>query len=142
MTNDAQPKVVDHMVDDVFTFNEHVIGLPSDLQLNPLTEGQVKWLDTFVREELSEFHEAVSKQDIVGMVDAVWDLIYGSMGTLKKMGLTREQATACFAAVHNANMGKKRGDKGRGSDEDATKPDGFVPPDEAIGLILFGGTGV
>jgi hypothetical protein len=34
-------------------------------------------------------------------------------------------------------MTKKRGNKGRGSDEDAVKPVDFVPPEDAIADILF-----
>ena len=44
-------------------------------------------------------------------------------------------------AVHKANMTKKRGAQAkRGNDEnDAVKPDNWLPPEEAIGAILFGG---
>jgi predicted HAD superfamily Cof-like phosphohydrolase len=129
---------MNQLIDQIFTFNEQIIGL-GDIEKNALTQKQYDWLRTFCLEELSELEEAFNAQDIVKMVDAVCDLIYGAMGTFKKMGLTREQVAACFSAVHAANMTKKRGDKGRGSDEDAVKPAEFVPPEQAIGLILFGG---
>lgn len=129
---------MNQIIDQIFTFNEQVIGL-GEVEKNALTVKQYEWLKKFCAEEVSEFEEAFVRQDIVGMVDAVGDLIYGAMGTFKKMGLTREEVAACFTAIHNANMTKKRGDKGRGSDEDAVKPADFVPPEEAIGLILFGG---
>lgn len=125
------------LINDIFTFNEVVIKTPEVVPLNALTEKQHNWTQTFVDEEQTELREAFEAQDIVKMVDAVGDLIYGSMGTLKKMGLTRQQTTAIFVAIHRANMTKQRGDKGRGSDEDATKPDNFVPPEETIGKILF-----
>lgn len=125
------------IIDQIFDFNEQIIGT-GDVPLNALTEKQHNWTQTFCVEELQELREAFEAQDIVGMVDAVGDLIYGAMGTFKKMGLTREQVGAAFTAIHAANMTKKRGDKGRGSDEDATKPPDFVPPEEAIGHILFG----
>lgn len=124
------------IIDQIFDFNERIIGT-GDVPLNALTEKQHQWAQTFCAEELAELREAFEAQDIVKMVDAVGDLIYGAMGTFKKMGLTREQVGAVFSAIHTANMTKKRGDKGRGSDEDATKPADFVPPEEAIGLILF-----
>lgn len=128
------------IIDQIFTFNEQIIGL-GDVEKNTLTQQQFEWTTKFVQEELTEFHDAFNAQDIIGMVDAIGDLIYGAMGTFKKMGLTREEVAACFSAIHTANMMKKRGNKGRGSDEDAVKPDDFVPPEEAIGLILFGGFG-
>jgi hypothetical protein len=125
------------IIDMVFEFNEKIIGL-GDVPIAPLTQKQYDWTQKFCREELDEFQEAFEAQDVVGMVDAVWDLIYGAMGTLKKLGLTRHQARAAFAAIHLANMTKKKGVTHRGSDEDAAKPADFVPPEEVIGMILFG----
>jgi len=126
----------DPLIRSIFDFNEQVIKTPAQLELNPLTQKQFDWTNTFVLEELREFKEAFEAQDIVKMVDAVGDLIYGAMGTFKKMGLSREQTVLCFMAIHKANMTKSRGDKGRGSDEDAVKPEDFVPPEEAIAKIL------
>lgn len=124
------------IIDLIFTFNEEIIGL-GDVELNPLTVQQFEWMTKFIQEELTEFHDAFNAQDLVGMVDAIGDLIYGAMGAFKKMGLKREHVRQVFAAIHAANMTKKRGNKGRGSDEDAVKPEGFVPPEEAISDILF-----
>lgn len=124
------------IIDLIFDFNEQVIGT-GDVDLNPLTQQQRDWTIKFVEEELTEFKDAYEHQDIVAMVDAIGDLIYGAMGTFKKMGLNREHVRQCFAAIHAANMTKKRGDKGRGTDEDAVKPPDFVPPEEVIADILF-----
>jgi hypothetical protein len=124
------------IIDQIFDFNEQVINLP-DVDLNPLTPMQWSWTNKFIEEELKEFNDGFGKQDIVAMCDAIGDLIYGAMGTFKKMGLSRAQVRAIFTAIHNANMTKKRGDKGRGTDEDAIKPEGFVPPEDAISEILF-----
>lgn len=127
------------MIDQIFDFNEQVIGT-GDVDINCLTEKQFQWTNVFVQEELQEFADAFRKQDAVGMVDAILDLIYGSMGTMKKMGLTREQVRLCLTAIHEANMTKKRGVVAtRGGDEDATKPADFVPPEARIAHILFGG---
>lgn len=124
------------IIDQIFDFNEQVINL-GEVEFNTLTQKQFDWTVKFCEEELQEFREAYEKQDLVGMVDAVGDLIYGAMGTFKKMGLSREHVRQCFAAIHAANMTKKRGDKGRGSDEDAVKPADFVAPEQAIADILF-----
>lgn len=131
-----EPVQTPDIIDQIFDFNEQIIGT-GDVELNPLTEKQAHWTTKFVQEELSEFNDAFDQQDIVGMVDAIGDLIYGAMGTFKKMGLSREHVRLCFAAIHAANMTKKRGDKGRGSDEDAVKPADFVPPEQVIADILF-----
>lgn len=125
----------DPLIDAIFDFNEQVIGT-GNVPLNCLTEVQMTWTEKFVQEELTELREAYGEQDSAKMVDAVLDLIYGAMGTLKKMGVTREQAWKSFMAIHAANMTKKRGNKGRGSDEDAVKPADFVPPEELIRAIL------
>lgn len=127
------------VINAIFDFNEQVIGTP-DVPLNTLTEKQFQWTIAFCNEEITEFGDAYEAQDVVKMVDGILDLIYGAMGTLKKMGLTREQVYECMMAIHTANMTKKRGMTSRGSEEDAAKPAEFVPPDQAIGQILFGGT--
>ena len=126
------------IIDQVYDFNEQVIGLQLELDFNTLSPSQHAWTVKFVEEELAEFSEAFVKQDLIGMVDGIGDLIYGAMGTFKKMGLSRDQVRAVFAVIHMANMTKKRGNKGRGTDEDAVKPADFEPPEEAIGKILFG----
>lgn len=135
MHEQSQAPIFD-IIDQIYDFNEQVIGIEAG-ELNPLTQKQFEWTTKFVQEELTEFHDAFNQQDIVGMVDAIGDLIYGAMGTFKKMGLNREHVRLCFAAIHAANMTKKRGDKGRGSDEDAVKPADFVAPEQAIADILF-----
>lgn len=126
------------IIDQIFDFNEQVIGTPVDQPLDIISTKQHDWTQTFCKEELTEMSDAFNDEDIVGVVDATADLIYGAMGTFKKMGLTRDQVRQVFTAVHTANMSKKKGNKGRGSDEDAVKPEGFVPPEEVIAEILFG----
>lgn len=131
ITVDINPDIIDQIYD----FNEQIIGI-KNVELNPLSDAQFVWLNKFINEELTEFHDGFNAQDIVDMVDAIGDLIYGAMGAFKKMGLTRTQVRQVFAAIHQANMTKKRGDKGRGSDEDAVKPEDFVPPEAVIAKIL------
>lgn len=130
----------DTIINQVFDFNEHVIGVPADKALNPLTEAEATWTAKAFREETDEFETAFADQDIVKMVDSALDLVYFAIGTCKRMGLTREQTAACFAAIHTANMTKKKGKVAARGDfgDDAAKPADFVPPDQAIGRILFG----
>lgn len=128
----------EHLIHHIFEFNEQIIGI-NDVELNPLSQEQIHWTYKALSEEVAEFMTAADQEDIVGMVDAMLDLTYFAIGTLKKLGLTREQAVGCFHAVHTANMTKKRGGKAtRGNfEEDATKPAGFVSPEMAMAQLLF-----
>jgi predicted HAD superfamily Cof-like phosphohydrolase len=122
----------------VYDFNEEVIGIPKDLGLDRLTDEQFEWTVKALIEEVEEFSAARREYSIVGMTDAMIDLMYFAAGTLKKMGVTHEAAVKCFNAVHSANMTKKRGGKAsRGNfGEDAVKPAEFVSPEQAIYNIL------
>jgi len=126
------------MVHQVFEFNELIIGL-ADIELNPLDEAVMAWTVKAYLEEIGELKTAFEDQDIVKMVDANLDLIYFAIGTLKKMGLSREHVRECMTAIHTANMTKRKGKLAKRNDHenDAVKPDDFVPPEEAISEILF-----
>lgn len=132
------------IVDAVFTFNEQVVRV-EDRPLNPLTADQRKWLTKALREEAKEFDDAevltLERDMIVCQVDSLIDSIYFAIGGLKKMGLTREQTVACFFAVHDANMTKRRGARAKRDNfaEDAVKSDDWVGPEARIEKILYGG---
>ncbi len=129
----------DPVFDAIFDFNERVVKV-EEAPLNTLSDKQHEWTLKAYREEITEFVQARDKQDIIGMVDASLDLVYFAVGTLKKMGLSREQAFAIMMVIHRKNMKKERGKTGTRGDheEDAVKPEGFVGPEEEIGHILFG----
>jgi predicted HAD superfamily Cof-like phosphohydrolase len=137
---DSNPKPHSPIFNAIFDFNEQIIGLDQFLELNCLTEEQFQWTIKALEEEIQEFSVAYGAQDLIGMVDAVLDLVYFAVGTLKKMGLTRSQAYEVMMVIHGKNMTKKRGGKTtRGNfEEDAIKPEGFVSPEDEIGGILFG----
>jgi predicted HAD superfamily Cof-like phosphohydrolase len=129
----------------IYDFNEQIVKVPLDVELNPLTKEQREWLIKALEEEIDEFRDTeldgIPLQDvIIGRVDALLDSIYFAVGGLKKMGLTRDQAVACMMAVHGANMNKKRGSHAKRGDfaEDAVKSQDWVPPEAAIRKILFG----
>lgn len=129
----------DPIFDAIYDFNEQVIGTPVNQPMGPLTQAQFDWTLKAWHEEIHEFVAAAHSQDMVKMVDSCLDLIYFAVGTMKKLGVNREQAYACMMAIHEANMCKKKGVvTSRGGDEDAFKPSDFVPPDQTIGIILFG----
>jgi len=78
---------------------------------------------TALREEVEEFEDA---SDYLGQVDALVDIVYFAVGRLLEMGVPFGPA---WDEVHRANMGKRRGGKGRDTEVDAAKPDGWTPPD-------------
>ena len=120
----------------VFRFNEEVVGVRGT-SIGSLTLEQLEWTKKAYAEETLELEDAHAVDDVVGQIDACLDLIYFAMGTLRKIGLTSEEAAESFVAVHNCNMRKKRGRvEGRDSDEDAAKPADWSGPEEAIRAII------
>ena len=133
--------------EDVMKFNKEVIGLkPKEF----LGQERVMWFSNVINEELEEFIQANKiyaeayvhsvetgepiPEDIVyemkaDMVDAIMDLIYFAYGRLYEIGTTVEDFECIWNAIQNANMTKKRGNKGRGSDDDAIKPYGWRGPE-------------
>lgn len=128
------------MINEIFQFNNDCLQL-SERPLNPLTfkEGEFEFTKKAFLEEIQELTEGYEQQDVVKMVDSVLDLCYFAVGSLRRMGLSEEQAKACFLAIHHANMTKKKGaNASRGNfADDAVKPTDFVAPDEAIAHILL-----
>lgn len=86
----------------------------------------------FLAEELSELYSAAAEKDLIGMADALVDLVYVAHGTAIIMGLPWQQI---WDEVHSANMGKERVNKAedskRGHVSDVVKPKGWKPPDLA-----------
>jgi len=83
----------------------------------------------FMYEELTEFDEAMRQDNLVGMADALADLVYVAIGTAYQMGLPFQEI---WDAVQEANMTKQPGLTKRGMKIDAMKPDGWVGPESTI----------
>lgn len=132
---------MDQLIDSVYAFNEQIIGMETDLPLQPLSKDLRIWFASAIQEELAEYEMAWLNQDFIGQVDAIIDMMYFAIGRLQQMGLTREQARDCFMAIHFANMTKKRGAQAkRGNLEaDAVKPPEWIPPEERLRKILLNG---
>ena len=79
----------------------------------------------FMQEELTEILNAVKKQDMAGMADALIDLVYVAKGTAVSLGLPWRQL---WNEVQRANMDKVRGIGKRGDKVDCIKPEGWEPP--------------
>ena len=127
------------MISDIYKFQKEVIKLSPPLFPVGLEKASFQWLLSALKEEIDEFEKAkyLSEQ-----VDALIDLCYFAIGGLARMGLTEDQAKACFEAVHKANMTKKPGvistRENDGSVTDAIKPSEFVDPTQLIEEILRG----
>lgn len=129
---------------DVVEFNQEIINLaPAEY----LSEERLNWFKTVINEELSEFEEANTKyvnatiaklsEDILlelkaDMIDAIMDLLYFAYGRLYEIGCTENDFNCMWNAIQTANMSKKRGNKGRGSDDDAIKPEGWKGPEQTF----------
>lgn len=127
---------------DVVEFNQDIIKLTPTEFLN---QERVEWFKNTINEELSEFEKAnddyiaakkcnADAETLLGcqvdMMDAIIDLIYFAFGRLYEIGITEDDFDAMWNAVHESNMTKKRGNKGRGSDDDAIKPEGWQGPEQ------------
>lgn len=119
---------------DVIEFNTKVLDLP---QVETLNEERAAWFARVIVEELDEFNEANTKASKVDMLDAIIDLIYFAYGRAYEIGISPENFEKAWKAVQAANMKKKKGNKGRGSDFDAVKPEGWESPEKNFGMDNF-----
>lgn len=117
-------------------FNEEIINLKPVDPAHSLAGKRLDWFLNVVKEEAHEFEEAWKKADTVGMLDALIDMAYFLLGRVYECGFTEAEWDKCFAAVHECNMTKRKGNKGRGSDDDAVKDADWVGPEERIREIL------
>lgn len=90
----------------------------------------------FMQEELNEFVDAISEQNLKKAGDALVDLVYVALGTALMMGLPWSRL---WQRVQKKNMTKERAkDDGsnskRGSPLDIIKPEGWTPPDHSTDL--------
>ena len=126
------------MFEIVEKFNKEIVGID---RKGPITleDKEFDWLICAFEEEIIELKEAKAKDDLIGQVDAIMDLIYFACGGITRMGIDHKMAKNVFEAIHEANMQKARGKKeGRAVEFelDASKPDGWLPPEERIKQIM------
>ena len=121
---------------DVREFHYKVLNV-QDSKPHMLSSNLVCARINFMDEELNEFAEAERSGDIVGMADALADLVYVALGTAHMMGLPFDEI---WDVVHGANMKKVRGMTKRGVECDAMKPEGWVGPEAQIAGIINAAT--
>lgn len=123
----------------VENFNRKILGIPRR-QLSLMNDDEFHLSLTQLREEIQEIEDAYSEGDLVKVVDGLIDLDYFQKGVVYKHGIGRSLYRRLFSAVHHCNMTKRKGIKdtrqGFGDSADAIKPEGWIPPEEAIRLIL------
>ena len=84
------------------TFGQEVITKP---KLTVVSELRYD----LIREELLELREALDEKDIVGVADALTDILYVTYGAGHAFGINLDK---CFAEVQRSNM-SKLGEDGR-----------------------------
>ena len=122
------------MYDDIEEFHEHVLNLEKPTQVGIISDEFILERTRFLNEEVEEFTTTGMSGDMVGVADALADIVYVALGTAWLMGIPFQ---AIWDVVHSANMKKVRGITKRGNKHDAVKPEGWVGPEQAIAAILL-----
>ena len=121
------------MFQDIADFHEHIVNVhpaPTPSLISPeFCMERIR----FLSEELTELTDSAMVGDIVGVADALADLVYVAMGTAYTMGMNFDEI---WRAVHDANMRKVQGMTKRGNTHDAVKLLGWVGPEAAIARTL------
>jgi predicted HAD superfamily Cof-like phosphohydrolase len=88
----------------------------------------------FMLEEVQEFREAASNNNLTEMVDALADIIYFAYGTAINLGVDLEPV---FEEVHRSNMTKvwPDGSVRRREDGKVIKPPTYTKPDVAFEIL-------
>lgn len=106
-----------------------------DVEKTPIMTGVSELRYELIREELEEMREALDTKDLVGIADALADLLYVVYGAGHSFGLDLD---ACFNEVHRSNMSKldKNGKPIYREDGKVLKGEDYSPPDLKSTLLL------
>ena len=121
------------MFEDVKAFHETIIMDFAEQSPSLITPEYCQERCEFMIEEVAEFHAATQQGDLVGVADALANVVYVALGTAYRMGLPWD---AIWSAVQAANMRKVRGTTKRGNAVDAAKPVGWVGPEAEIARAI------
>ena len=92
-------------VDEVQEFNE-MMGKPNRYEPTIGTPNDWKFVYDFILEELEEYKEACEKGDIVGILDALCDITYVSLGNGTLLHGLKGQIYKAYQEVQASNMSK------------------------------------
>lgn len=123
------PKTNFDMVEDFMN------AFGQDVEKTPVMTGVAELRYELIREELEEMREALDTKDLVGIADALADLLYVVYGAGHSFGLDLD---ACFNEVHRSNMSKldKNGKPIYREDGKVLKGEDYSPPDLKSTLLL------
>jgi len=92
-------------VDEVEEFNV-TFGKPNNYKPNIPSRNEWEFVYNFVLEELEEYKEACESGDIVGVLDALCDITYVSLGNGVMLHGLRRKILPAYAEVQASNMSK------------------------------------
>ncbi len=92
-------------VSEVEEFN-HTFGKPNNYVPTMPTEKEWKFVYDFIMEELEEYKEACEKGDITGVLDALCDITYVSLGNGVMLHGLKDKIEDAYAEVQASNMSK------------------------------------
>ena len=92
-------------VNEVEEFND-TFGKPNNYE--PITPSKNEWMFVydFIQEELAEYKEACEKGDIVGVLDALCDITYVSLGNGTMLHGLKGHIWKAYQEVQASNMSK------------------------------------
>ena len=103
---DLGPKYWDvPFVDEVQEFND-MMGKPNNYEPTIPKEWEWKFVYDFIMEELEEYKEACEKGDIVGILDALCDITYVSLGNGTLVHGLKGKIWEAYQEVQASNMSK------------------------------------
>ena len=92
-------------VNEVEDFND-VMGKPNNYEPTVGEKEQWMFVYNFILEELEEYKEACEKGDIVGILDALCDITYVSLGNGTMLHGLKGQIWKAYQEVQASNMSK------------------------------------
>ena len=92
-------------VNEVETFND-TMGKPNNYEPTVGSKDEWMFVYNFILEELEEYKEACEKGDIIGILDALCDITYVSLGNGTMLHGLKGQIWKAYEEVQASNMSK------------------------------------